>query len=108
MSKRQFVEVSVYDFGDFSSFSDSLDMEFVESVIKEVKEDYGAKYENFALRIKGSNYDEECISLSLVGRRLESDKEFDNRMKKEKERKEKLLEQKKREYENLKAELGEK
>ena len=106
MSKKRIVEECLYDFGDFCICSDSLDVNHLEEMIKEIKEACDTKYEDLTLRIHGSDYDEDCISLSLVGMRKESDAEFDARIQKEKDYKKKLHEQRRKEYEKLKAEFG--
>jgi uncharacterized protein YeeX (DUF496 family) len=61
--KKKMVEDRLYDFGEFSIFSDSIDVEYIEQIVKEQREDYPDKYESFIIRIEGSNYSDESINM---------------------------------------------
>ena len=106
MSKRRFVEDVLYEFGDFSTYSDSIDLGDIEEALMVAKHS-STEYKEIIVKISCADCDDD-ITLSLVGRRKENDEERQVRLKREKEYKQRMIERKRQEYERLKAEFGDK
>ena len=103
MTEKKLVEKTIY--------SDVIDcLEGSLAFIKAIPEDH-KDFQDFRFEI---HYGYESTDLELIGKKLETDKEFKNRLKKEerdrkkeKECKDKQLERERKEYERLKKKFKE-